>query len=479
MSRRGEAGFALILVLILVAVGSLVLIPTIQLSTTAVKSSNIAQAKTRAMYAIDGGHELVVWQMLYGTLAETASFTLDACGVEVSVDVQRRAVPGEGGVALIDNTARIRPLKSVEPSVVPDLGNGIPADYVGPYTYTINLEQLVDDNLEELEAIYDVLPAVARADRLTIDNVWVHADGQDWPAPLPAIDDEQGQQVRIVWPTTYNLSDGSGGFSDVNGAEYALWEAIGDEGFGHFDVREAKELRFDVTFYDGLSGQNTWCNWTVLRPWGTTSGPQAEIYVDGSGEECKQGGGFTVTKAADPAVLMPGVGTDITYEISITNHEDQPLDLGQVFDYLPPEFVYGGPVAGGTLIVVDPPVVDPAFDPGDGKLRTQVIWDIPASDKQFAAGETKNFFFIAWAPPQEVSGNFYNEVFITEGTGTGAMPQLFFGIINDTQYFGGYSWTDGKVMVPSYDSEASADGMTIDANLIYFGGVWITSYQVR
>ncbi|KKK93494.1 hypothetical protein LCGC14_2692300, partial [marine sediment metagenome] len=91
MSRRGEAGFALILVLILVAVGSLVLIPTIQLSTTAVKSSNIAQAKTRAMYAIDGGHELVVWQMLYGTLAETASFTLDACGVEVSVDVQRRA----------------------------------------------------------------------------------------------------------------------------------------------------------------------------------------------------------------------------------------------------------------------------------------------------------------------------------------------------------------------------------------------------
>ena len=464
---RGEAGQSLILVLILVAAGSLMLLPTIQLSTTAVKSGDIAQGKTRAMYAIDGGHELVVWQMLYGDLVngqqETAEFTLDACGVEVSVGVKLQAIPGGGGLGLVQEDAIIRPTKTVQqpdPVLLPET-----------YTYTIRLEQMASDNSVGLEAVYDVLPDGFRLQNTTIGQSWISVDNEATWQEIPegAGMVSHGGQIRLVWPKLFDIDDeaGTGFSSHVDD----VWE-----GFGDFQERQVKYLKFQVT--GPLPDATVQCNWLVLRPWGTVSGPQAAIIVgEPASSSCKAGGLLTTDKTAFPNSISPDTPTDIKYTITITNEDWEPHQVIEINDYLPPGFIYLSTTDEGDFI--DPPTPDPPeqVEVSPGVWRVLVHWEPDPEDRTIAGGATKTLVFLAQTT-QDVSGSYYNEV-ITVPDQT-AMPQLFQEITTADQYFKSYSWNSGAVMVPSYDAEASADGMTIDANLIYFlGSVTITSYQVK
>ena len=477
MSRRREAGFALILVLILVAVGSLVLIPAIQLSTTAVKSSDIAQAKTRAMYAIDGAHEYVMWKLLHddfgstfsGSGAESGEFTLDACGQVVTINVAMQAIPGGGGLNLVEGDAVVRPMKTVEvvdSGLAPGHSDG--AD-VQLYEYIIRLEQLSTDLEVAMEAVYDILPDGFRQDTF-IGQSWISTDDQATWQEIPEGPglDGHGGQIRLVWPKLFDIANEAGtGFSSHVG----VWE-----GFGDFQERQVKYLKFQVG--GPLPNNTVQCNWVVLRPWGTVSGPQAAVIVGEPTESsCKSGGLLTTDKTAVPNFIEPGTPTDIKYTITITNDDWEPHQIVEITDYLPPGFTYLSTTDEGDFI--EPPVLTELVEVSPDVWRVLVRWEPASQYGTIAGGATKTLVFWGHATSSiSVSGSYYNEVITVPGPT--AFPPLFGEITTADQYFKSYSWNTGAVMVPSYDSTASSDGVTINANLSFIiGSITITSYQVR
>ena len=64
--RKSERGFALPLVLIILALGGLLITPTLRLADTSLKSKQIQSAALKDQYARDGAAEFGVWELLYG-----------------------------------------------------------------------------------------------------------------------------------------------------------------------------------------------------------------------------------------------------------------------------------------------------------------------------------------------------------------------------------------------------------------------------
>ena len=69
--RKDERGNILILTLILVFLGSLILPPLLSYLHTGIKTCEIYEEKTRAIYAADSGIEEATWRIKYGDLEET------------------------------------------------------------------------------------------------------------------------------------------------------------------------------------------------------------------------------------------------------------------------------------------------------------------------------------------------------------------------------------------------------------------------
>lgn len=62
----GQHGFALLLVLILIAAGSLLLTPSLQLATSSLKAKQIRTTILQEQYARDGAAEYGIWQLIHG-----------------------------------------------------------------------------------------------------------------------------------------------------------------------------------------------------------------------------------------------------------------------------------------------------------------------------------------------------------------------------------------------------------------------------
>jgi len=65
MRRRGESGQAFIMLLIILAIGTLLIVPAMNLTATSLKSSEIVYDEVRALYAADGAQEYVLWKLLW------------------------------------------------------------------------------------------------------------------------------------------------------------------------------------------------------------------------------------------------------------------------------------------------------------------------------------------------------------------------------------------------------------------------------
>ena len=145
--RKREAGQAFILVLILLAVGALVVVPTLRLTSTALKSTQVALPKLEALYACDAAQEWVLWKLKQPDFANSfesdvpQTFQFDACGVLVTCTVIMRAVEGEGGITLATDD-KIKPTKTVNHEYLPD---PVPDKRLVTYTYTIELDHLSDN----------------------------------------------------------------------------------------------------------------------------------------------------------------------------------------------------------------------------------------------------------------------------------------------------------------------------------------------
>ena len=140
MSKK-ELGQAFILVLIILAIGSLVTVPALRLTQTTLQSATVIGTQNRGLYACEAVQQLVMWKLYHdidGIVSEqlqndgdSANFTVDVCGTIADVNVVMRAVELEGGVILATEHTMM-PMKTVVPNQVESKGV---TDY---FTYNCN-----------------------------------------------------------------------------------------------------------------------------------------------------------------------------------------------------------------------------------------------------------------------------------------------------------------------------------------------------
>ena len=473
---RKQAGQAFILVLILLGVGALLVVPALRLTDTSLKSSQIVERQVKGLYAADAAQEYILWKLLYDNLGaqftvdgQSASFNFDVCDVPVGVTIVMRATEGTGGMVLATEHL-IRPTKTVVPF---EVDNG----YSGPYTYTIKLEQLSEDNSQGLDAVYDVLPKgleyIPGSSRLRVD-------GGEWTQDIgePSIYIEEGEEDeedrhRLRWP-----------FSDYFTEPMRI-----------FDVRQVKEIKFDVQ--GPLSPNKTFYNWVLLKLGNidTLSGPVAPIKVEtGAGHV---GGLLEVSKKSYPEIIQPGVETTIRYEVKITNLDGRTHQIQSLTDYLPPGFDYcttsppepenaithatcqlpygittSNPTSI-TLMTFDTPEVE------DDRYRLYWEFSPPVDIAEYKDEEDILYLNFYARTTKDVSGSYFNEVIVEPFASIDSIFQPDDMTVTRDDFNTTYSWNTGAVIVPAYDSTSEAEGITINSNMsLILGGITITSWQV-
>ena len=489
--RKKEAGQAFILVLIILAIGALLVVPALNLSYTELKTSQIVGGKTRKLYAVNAAQEWMLWNLTqpgFGDdfiMGEKNVYPIDVCGTPVIVTIVLQAKEGLGGLTLVTDDV-IKPTKTVLPNWVANKANY-------EYWYTINLEQLSANTTQGLDAIYDLPPGgitdYIGPTQLSLDG------GVTW-RDVPDPDTSQlVSKGYLKWPANYDLESGDGAFSSNSGDPNYFY------GIRDFEVREVKELRFLVR---GSLGTGVHCNWVVLKPWNTLSGPQAPIKVGGDPDvpgECVDHSVLEVTKEADPPIILPGVVQRISYSVNITNMYTQTRNINEIRDFLPSGFNYielissemENPTEAIQILELDPlpPLGDPErYNPENdiselniqGVTRLQLRWrtqKFPLQNEiDIKSGQSLILRFLA-ETTVEISGSYYNEVIVLLRE-TGLPPGFSDVGVDITDYVSNYSWNTGTVLVPYYDSRAEADGETIDVNFGITGdGVIISSWQIR
>jgi len=343
------------------------------------------------------------------------------------------------------------------------------------YEYTITLDHLSSNTTQGLDAIYDVLPGgiidYIGPSKLSLDG------GETWQiVPDPFWDSAKGY---LKWPADYEWDPVvTGAFSsdplDVDHYFYGIRD---------FGVREVKKLRFTVQ--GRLDNDKVHCNWVVLKPWNTLSGPQAPITVGNPDEPgvCVDDDFIEIVKTATPDFIPPGVPTEIRYDIDIINNYTQTRNIEGIIDYLPPEFYYTGPTAN---LTDQPPQGTEHTININGIDRYRLEWTQvefgypgPPQDISIASGQTLRLTFYAQAT-KNVSGSYYNEVaVILRETSPGDVAFVAAGV-TPGEYANNYSWNQGSVTVPTYDSRTEGEGVVLDSNLsMVLGGISITSFHLR
>jgi len=419
--------------------------------------------------------------MLYhGTLVtelphngDSKTFTVNVCGTSANVSVIMRAVELKQG-AILATEHTIMPTKTVNtgyslPPTYP-LPDYVPnKDISGPFTYTIAVTQESTNNTEGLDRIYDIISTGFKAGNVyKSGSSEISDDGINWTPFDNPLEEKVGDNQRLRWPNpaTYGSADFSSPFHD-------------------FQPGQTKYLRFKIQ-KAFKSDPIVVSNWVMLKVGNvlTLSGPQAPIWVKDHSLPASYGdtGAFAVTKTVIPTVIPPRQSTPVTYTVTIINTDKTRENfVTGIEDYLPPGFVYHGST---TTVMTTPPNQGPSLHDvtPNGVPRQLLVWDstqLTSSGYKISPGGSATLTFTALAE-QGISGNYYNEVILTP-KGYPA-PSAF--NITDPPLYGTYSqtysWNTGIVIVPAYDSEADAEGVTIDTNLgIQQYNVGIYSWDVR
>ena len=117
--KTGERGYALVLVLILLALGTTMVIPTLQLAFASLRAKQINTSIFVEQYARDGAAEYAVWKLMWGgttdlltvdNYEENSTVTLN--GIVVDLVIRMRTTLGTTGVAGAEDN-RVRVTKTV------------------------------------------------------------------------------------------------------------------------------------------------------------------------------------------------------------------------------------------------------------------------------------------------------------------------------------------------------------------------------
>ncbi len=159
-TMRGQKGQVFIMVLAVLAIGSLFLIPALFFMSTSSLASQNAVAQARGNYSADGGVEHALWRLRYepGFAASltgdppTAHYSIDLNGTPTGVTVtsvftETPPVPPGGDES---QSGRITVNKTADPSTIPPLQTTV-------VTYTLLVEN-VGTSRVHLEKIGDNLP---------------------------------------------------------------------------------------------------------------------------------------------------------------------------------------------------------------------------------------------------------------------------------------------------------------------------------
>jgi len=476
--RNNEVGQAFIFILIILAIGAMLVVPLLRLSSTVVKDSQIQTDRTKALYAAEGAQEYVMWKLLHKNWAQEFTtpgqegiITIENCGITMVATITMRAIPGEGGLDLALEDKIIQPTKTVTPF------ENISKNDTRTFTYTINLEQMSNDTTQPLEAIFDVLPA--RLQTYVMGSTKVRIDGGPWLQADDPNFSQLGSRYLIFWPKTYNKDTGEGGFSSYTA------DPDGFHDVEIFTPRQVNELQFQMT--GDFNKEGIFCNWVVLKPWNTVSGPQAPIAIGNQTLPylCDSADNISITKIAEPDFITPGVPTIVRYSMTITNNFGSTNEITAIVDYLPQGFEYAGNVMctyeGNPFTITDPQGTDEPVELPNEQSRYVLLWganEFPTWNLSFNSGDTMVISFDVLAT-KDVSGSYYNEV-VVDLKDVGISQSFLYIGLTGASFYDSYSWNQGTVTVPTYDSEVEGEGIVLDENLsLVVDGISITSFHIR
>ena len=401
--RIGERGYALVLVLILLAVGSLALVPTLRLADTSLKAKRIYTDTLKEQYSRDGAAEHAIWRLQYEGLAQTLTeanpeenYTLTLNGVSAGVVIRLEAKPGLGGAALAADV-RFQPTKTVTPET-----------YTGgpqTFTYTLTIHRVSPDEPANLDAIIDVMD-----DYDEDQDPFAYVPGSSILTTY-AVNSSQVLSVEtLADPDLAGLGD-----------DFLRWPASGNfpsavsGDIGYFQYDQKKDLTFQMTA-SGLDNNRWYCNHVILKPFDEYSGATAPIKV-GTAVAC-QDGLLEMDKTVTPVVIQPEVPTTVTYTITLKNVDLNPHYICHIRDVLPENVVYlTGSANDPQWAATNISTADPAIQPHPTlPTRSQLTWEpyLPPGDPDnwlISPGQTLTQKFQAVATLDE-SGTSFNEFLV-------------------------------------------------------------------
>lgn len=499
--RNNEAGFGLVIVLILLALGSLLIAPVLRLTFTTLQAKQINTDILDDQYARDGAAEFGIWQLIYGG-ATTFLTDTDECpdnictydvvlnGISTTVTIRMRTELGTYQVPGAEDN-KVRPTQTVICAIngsnfvddCDDPDDRLPVQSGMVAKYTVSLEQVSPALTDTILAIYSELPKGFRF----IPGSVTSPDGS-FPEMLP--------EVLNLFP-----EDIRGG-----GEEILKWDLSSKNVM--FEQGEIKIFTFNVAIDNK---QDRYCNDIFVKmssPPHEQSGKTAIIVVGGSAPDGCDGGGVKVEKFVDNQVAPPNVTTIFTYLINVENLDNTPRHMDSIKDVLPQGgFAYCSTTNPPTVGTCDDPmikIVDAPFDPQTDSFtdtsapyatfadpvetlnngRWELFWDGPggAGWNISAAGNSGDTFimrFQAYVTPTE-SGSYFNEVFTdVDCSAPNALTTSPDDVTTSEDYCASYSWPTGGTLVPMYDVNSEADRTSGQGNVIVGGsGTTLESWHV-
>jgi len=486
--RNGERGFALVLVLVLLAVGALTIGPSLRLASTSLTAKQIHTDILEDQYARDGAAEYGIWLLEYGGLTsvlnednDEESFIVVLNGIETIVTVTLRTELGVGSVAGAEGDT-IRPTVTVECDEYDDgvfesdcLATEEPSlltknNVSMVARYTVALEQLSPDTSVGLVAIYDELPGGFTFRPGSVES-------SSFTEILGISPQNIGSSVEQIWK----------------------WDFSSDPVY--FTQGEVKTFTFEALINKSA---NRYCNDVFLKresPPHQQAGKGAHVVVDTNPPDGCAGGGVHLEKFVDELVALPNQTTVFTYIINLTNLAGFTEQVENIKDVLP----QGGFEFCNSASDCDDPlykVVGTPFDPETGDFtdttgfstlddpvetylaandRWELLWAFSPALSLAQAGTTDTLVvrFQAVVTPVS-SGSYYNEVFADVNcSAPGPLTDPPEEVTTSQDYCASYSWPTGGTLVPMYDVGAEADLTSGQGNVtVGVGDTTLESWNV-
>ena len=441
--RSGERGFVLVLVVIFLALGSLLLVPTLRLAYTTLNIKSLRTLALEDQYARDGAAEHAMWVLRYGggtaLLTEenqTIEYTITLNGISTDVVIQLRAEPGLSGAPLAKGGFKVLPGSSVTPTDPPP---AVPTTF----DYTITMQQLnPDPSTGEITQVWDQLPP-----------------GFTYVASSSYFDDGSGP-VAIGEPVVALDAP-----SNTQTLHWDFAPAIDFQVYG-----QTKRLTFQA---DATPPDNErYCNEVAFMPNAESAGKSAFITLGTPSYNGCAGRKVPLTLDASPGIVPPNVTTTVTFAGTWTNLDIGAHGIDQILVVLAPGFAYVADSAAefGSNMTTDEPAVK-ILSSG----REELTWNtFPVKPVPFVVDEIQTQAFKATTTPTE-SGSAYAEVF-TKLFDPCAHAPCTFPVDVDPENV--YSWQVGLTIVPAYDVRSEAEITSGWGNTIPGSGVTLESWNV-